>query len=390
MCPTKQACVQVLPKKPGYPLSVVSDYSRIFAISSERVALLLERRIYFLSLQTGTRQALDFDFASPPIAISLSADNRTLGCLTSTRYDDELRIEMVLFRAPSCRLETRFHLDPGGDEQSLQVRSLHLSPHANQVAVLFGNRDDPVSNVYLYNSSDGGLLWRKEINGVGISFLSEDSLIAVTESRLCLFSTTSGQLWSDIGDRVQGFVHCIDVSPTDAIISVRTDSSVLRMWNYDNGRLHGQLCQKGMQSTCFSPDGDFLALGIRSVIHMWSCAVDPWRHIATLHGHFGDVTGMSFSANEDMLLSVSSDGTIRLWDIRAILEEKEFTVQVVENGLAVGTWFKHCIPLGGWYRDSGEHFIFQYPFEMQGPEIAEAHSTLTYKPLPWQGSLHDA
>lgn len=72
---------------------------------------------------------------------------------------------------------------------------------------------------------------------------------------------------------------------------------------------------KDVRSVAFSPDGKLLSCGGgRGEIVLWSPATGSAA--ASLPGHLSSVNALSFDPKGDALVSASSDGTVRRWDIR--------------------------------------------------------------------------
>merc|ERR1719487_2649840 len=65
----------------------------------------------------------------------------------------------------------------------------------------------------------------------------------------------------------------------------------------------------------FHPDGLIMAGGTKEkTVAVWD--VKDQVTVATLSGHEGEVTALSFSENGYYLASASTDGTVKLWDLR--------------------------------------------------------------------------
>lgn len=66
-------------------------------------------------------------------------------------------------------------------------------------------------------------------------------------------------------------------------------------------------------SPLFSPDSTLLLTGIGSEIYIWE--IGSGQLLGELSGHAGTVTGLAISSDGTLLISISEDGTIRLWGI---------------------------------------------------------------------------
>jgi WD40 repeat protein len=98
---------------------------------------------------------------------------------------------------------------------------------------------------------------------------------------------------------------------------------------------------------------------------VWQCSSESqtWSCIAVLYGHWDSVRDVAFLPDGKRIVSQSDDNTIRIWDISAVIEGREFEVEMDEGMPAVmGSWFRHAIPLGGWY--NGVPFVFQHRFKL--------------------------
>jgi WD40 repeat protein len=89
---------------------------------------------------------------------------------------------------------------------------------------------------------------------------------------------------------------------------------------------------ESVRSLAFTPDGSTLAAAGGDtqdfVIHIWDVA--SGEEISTLTGHGGIVWNVTFSPDGQILASVSSDGTAKIWDWRSgdLLKTLDFPDQV--------------------------------------------------------------
>ena len=92
----------------------------------------------------------------------------------------------------------------------------------------------------------------------------------------------------------------------------------VEIWNVESGSKLTELSTSDGRFVCslaWHPDGRRLAMGFKTPtgrVQVWDVA--DRRALAALEGHVEDVTAMSFHPGGDLMVTVSHDGTFRLWD----------------------------------------------------------------------------
>jgi len=173
------------------------------------------------------------------------------------------------------------------------------------------------------DSKTGELLF----NLRGHSFLVE-SLAVSSDGKYLLsssnFQRTQGRelIWWQV-DEPQKILNWMEnVYPGDYLYAVEFDSpgkvlcaalGGLRCRRLTDGQPH-ILDTNRIASLAILPDSTLVATGdLEGMIHIWSLA--DRREIAILSGHKQQVNSLAFSPDGSSLLSMSTDGTIRLWGL---------------------------------------------------------------------------
>ncbi len=113
----------------------------------------------------------------------------------------------------------------------------------------------------------------------------------------------------------QGSITAVAFSPDNQWLASGSNSGEVKLWNMNGGReIHTVPQTEGMiHSIAFSSDGKWLAAaGMGERIYLLDLATKQRR---TLAGHTGEITGVAFVPNSSLIVSSSTDKTIRLWDL---------------------------------------------------------------------------
>ena len=129
------------------------------------------------------------------------------------------------------------------------------------------------------------------------------------------FDSTSGDRLFKVGQEAD-VVLAVDCTADQNLVAVGGPGRVVNLYDPASGQRLRSLKRHTDWILClaFSPDGLLLASGDRfGGLHVWEAASGVEFH--SLRGHTAAVTAVRWLGTSDHLLSVSEDGTARLWDM---------------------------------------------------------------------------
>ncbi len=141
----------------------------------------------------------------------------------------------------------------------------------------------------------------------------------------------------------ESHVNSVAWSPNGRWIASAAGSGepMVRIWDYENGKIYAQLEQPGQSSNCvcWSPDSKRIAVANEKTVQIWN--VESRTQQAECSGHEGGVFSVTWHPTEDIIASASSDGTVRLWNldgsVRTQLDAHKNVVNCVQWS-PDGTW----------------------------------------------------
>jgi WD40 repeat protein len=257
-----------------------------------------------------------------------------------------------------------------------------ISPQNDCIAVVLEIMTG-ATKTCIFRLEDGTMTWESdESTTFRVLYLSDGRLANVYTDERVVNGQTGDSLDGLTFDKsiVGEDIYCMSVSPDASLLAIGPwvgHHHSFSIWTTASGQLVTTL--KGhkhtITSTSFSSDGSMLVSGSTDqTVRVWKCCpqTETWSCVAVLYGHSQYVESVAFLPDSKGVMSAGGDGTIRIWDISAVLEGKEFKVHPDQGALVVDGWFQHGICLGGWRY--GEPFLFQYPFKLpEGVQSLDWH-----------------
>jgi WD40 repeat protein len=272
---------------------------------------------------------------------------------------------ILIFSVHSGELQGQFK-----PETRLAVRWVSFSPlpHRHIVVPTTKDNERPGKHVEVYSVPDGELLWDCTKDTFCLATYLMDGRVVIVGSNVEVVDGQSGKLLMR-APTVETDSRCfVSASPDNVLLAFDRRNTVV-IWSLAENTEVAVLISESaaaFRSGCFSSDSLLFVGGSEDhTIRIWSCST--WICVATLYGHFCPVSSVVFQSDgSGRILSASgdpsawyNDGTIRIWDVSAVLDGREFDIEVKEGPREVGRWFCQGIPLGGWMED--RPFVFEYP-----------------------------
>ena len=200
---------------------------------------------------------------------------------------------------------------------SSTIAALRFTPNGQTLASASWDK-----TIKLWRAGDGALLSTLQGHQDGVTNLdfSPDgqTLVSGSEDKtIKLWRVADGTLLKTLQGHQQG-ITSVAFSPDGQTIASGSHDQTVKLWHSD-GTLLRTIEQPGVAvlAVQFSPDSRWLAIARQDntlqIRRVHSSAGNQPRY--TLTGHAGSITSVDFSHDNQTLVSTSTDGTVRLWNL---------------------------------------------------------------------------
>lgn len=176
-----------------------------------------------------------------------------------------------------------------------------------------------------------------------IGFLRDTQLVAVSEAGEVVVVDLSQQSENRHLEGLDGFALNLLVSPDRRLIAAGNERGQVTIWDAETFKELRTLSGLGgpVYALAFSRDGALLAAATnqpidRPEILLWDVASGERR--VSLEGHAGPITALGLPAGEDVLVSSSSDGSLKVWDRNSGAELRSISVPPADGWFSSFTY----------------------------------------------------
>lgn len=225
---------------------------------------------------------------------------------------------------PFSQSDTMFAIASDSDtvkiHESSGGRELYaLNNHRDLKIIQFTNNDTRLAAGYdqlmhLWSMSSGQeLKTKKNFEGRGCATvydLKEQPLFSITNFQYIVSRGQSEAILCNF----QKLNWTVAINTSDGQIAYGGNSKLTVITARGESRDMNGVNRKNIVSLALSPAGDVLAAAFDdNTIHFWD--VDTREEVFSLFGHDARITGLRFTPDGRLLISISQDGTIRLWGV---------------------------------------------------------------------------
>lgn len=217
------------------------------------------------------------------------------------------------------------------------LRSVSFSPDGKLVAI--GGRNGTISLWDLHGKQLAEFNYYRSASIRRVTFSPDGKILVIVDNSLQFANgerktmfNRGVRLWGLLGKQLVAVV--LKASAEEALFSpdgklVATQRfNTISLWDLSGKPLRDLLKDNKDQlvSMAFSPDSQLMAISdVKGTVHLASTSGKRWNsngrlseQLAELRGHQSSVNSLTFSPDGKILVTGSTDGTIRLWDLSGL------------------------------------------------------------------------
>ncbi len=201
------------------------------------------------------------------------------------------------------------------------ARSVALSPDTTRIAVADG------SSAQIYDTRTGSEVTYDPLDGAqSVAFSPDGRQLAIGANTTAWLQDVRTPHKLPIGSTRQGVITSVAFDPSSSLLSLGGTDAEADLVDTANGRTVARLLaptHRELQAAAFSHDGQLLALGA------WDGSISVWDVHARLalgerlRGHHALVLSLTFSPNDDTLISSSQDTTVAFRSLDSTMWERQ-------------------------------------------------------------------
>jgi WD40 repeat protein len=176
-----------------------------------------------------------------------------------------------------------------------------------------------------------------------VVFSPDDAMIATAsgDKTARVWNAATGEHLLTLGgpDGHSDWVNHVAWSPDGALLATVANDRSLKIWDAASGALLASESEVGsdfVEGVAFGWDGRLATASRDGQVKVWQqVGEQDWQTVLTLAGHTDRVWSVAFSPDGERLVSASSDGTARVWDV----SDELYAQQYVHDGAVTGIAF---------------------------------------------------
>jgi WD40 repeat protein len=213
---------------------------------------------------------------------------------------------------------------------------------------------------------------RSRVSSLALSPTKEYLAVAEINGAITVRHTLTEEVLYNF-ERHSGSTHSLAFSPDGSLLASGSSDGVARIWDLHSNEPHGaqeqlsplkiQKFHRGsISQILFNRSGSIVATsGMDKNVWQWEWEWDS-ENTMLLEGHKGAVSGLAFADSDRLLISCSSDRTLRVWDT-----DSGVSLRVLQGHAKAVTSL--CTRNGSVYSGGKDGFLYRWDASLDGMKL---------------------